>query len=49
VGWFARDELPSPLAGYDHWGELVWPAIDGDPVDVRYDHPRRPPWRIGDI
>ena len=49
VGWFARDALPEPLAGYDHWGELVWPAIDGEPVGVTYDHPRRPPWRIGDI
>lgn len=49
VGWFARDALPEPLAGYDHWGGLVWPAIDGASVDVTYDHPRRPPWRIGDI
>jgi ADP-ribose pyrophosphatase YjhB (NUDIX family) len=49
VGFFARDALPQPLAGYDHWGELVWPAIDGAAVDVRYDHPRTPPWRIGDI
>lgn len=49
VGWFARDALPSPLAGYELWGELAWRAIDGGPVDVHYDHPRRPPWRIGDI
>lgn len=49
VGWFERDALPEPLAGYDHWGELVWPAIDGEPVGVHYDHPREPPWRIGDI
>lgn len=45
VGWFARDQLPEPLAGYDHWGPLVWPAVDGAPLDVHYDEPRRPPWQ----
>lgn len=49
VGWFSRDALPSPLAGYSHWGRFAWPAIDGEPVDVHYDHPRTPPWRPGEF
>jgi ADP-ribose pyrophosphatase YjhB (NUDIX family) len=49
VGFFARDALPSPLANFDAWGELAFAAIDGNPVSVRYDLPRRPPWRPGDV
>lgn len=49
VGWFARDELPQPLAGYDHWGEQAFAAIRGEDVPVRYDAPRNPPWRPGDV
>ena len=49
AGWFARDALPEPLASYDLWGELAFAAIDGSPVAVRYDLPRTPPWRVGDV
>ncbi len=45
VGFFARDALPSPMAGYDHWGDHVFRAIDGDDVDVWFDAPRRDVWR----
>lgn len=44
VGWFARHELPSPLAGYDQWGDLAFAAIQGRPAPVWYDEPRTPPW-----
>jgi ADP-ribose pyrophosphatase YjhB (NUDIX family) len=49
AGWFSREALPSPLASFDLWGELAFAAIDGNPVAVRYDLPRTPPWRVGDI
>jgi len=49
VGWFARDALPSPIAGADHWGDLAFAAIDGDPVDVLYDRPRLPTWRTENL
>ncbi len=45
VGWFAEDELPEPLAGYPQWGDLAFAAIRGEPVEVRFDPPRTPPWR----
>jgi ADP-ribose pyrophosphatase YjhB (NUDIX family) len=49
AGWFRRDALPSPLASFDQWGALAFDAIDGKPVVTRYDVPRTPPWRPGDI
>jgi ADP-ribose pyrophosphatase YjhB (NUDIX family) len=45
VGWFSRDAMPSPLAGVERWGELAFAAIDGGPVEVGFDPPRRPVWR----
>ena len=45
VGWFAQDALPSPLAGYDQWGDMAFGAIGGDPPPVWFDQPRDPPWR----
>ena len=45
VGFFAEDALPSPLAGYDHWGEQVFRAIRGESVDVWFDPPRADIWR----
>ena len=45
VGWFREDCLPEPIAGAAHWGEHAFAAIRGEPVDVLYDLPRRPPWR----
>ncbi len=50
VGWFARDGLPQPIAGADHWGALAFAAIDGEPVDVLYDRPRLPAtWRTENL
>lgn len=45
VGFFAQDELPQPLAGYDHWGEHVFAAIRGEEVEVWFDSPRDATWR----
>ncbi len=45
VGFFSQDDLPEPLAGYDHWGEHVFAAIRGEEVDVWFDSPRRETWR----
>lgn len=49
VGWFTRSNLPQPLANFDLWGDLAFSAVAGEPVEVRYDMPRTPPWRIGDV
>jgi ADP-ribose pyrophosphatase YjhB (NUDIX family) len=45
VGWFAEEDLPSPLAGADHWRSSAFAAIRGEPVEVLWDRPRRPVWR----
>ncbi len=45
VGFFAEDGLPTPLAGYDHWGDFVFRAIRGEHTDVWFDEPRAQPWR----
>ena len=45
VGWFARDALPTPLAGYDQWGDMAFRAIDGEDLPVWYDEPRPHTWR----
>jgi ADP-ribose pyrophosphatase YjhB (NUDIX family) len=45
VGWFARDELPEPLAGADRWVDLSFAAIRGEAVPTWFDMPRTPPWR----
>ena len=45
VGWFAQDNLPSPLIGYERWGEHVFSAIRGEDVPVYYDAVRAPTWR----
>ena len=45
VGFFAEDDLPTPLAGFDHWGEHVFRAIRGEAVDVWFDPPRPDIWR----
>jgi len=47
VGFFGRDELPSPLAGGGRWLETAFAAIDGLPLEVGFDPPRTPPWREG--
>ena len=45
AGWFAEDELPSPLAGFDRWGRGAFAAIRGEPVEVLFDAVRDPVWR----
>jgi ADP-ribose pyrophosphatase YjhB (NUDIX family) len=45
VGWFDREHLPSPLVGYERWGEPVFAAIRGEHRDVFYDRVREPLWR----
>ena len=45
VGWFARDALPQPLAGFEQWGEMAFEAIAGHPLPVWFDDPRDPPWQ----
>ncbi len=47
VGWFAEDDLPSPLAGVSGWGPLAFAAIRGEEPDVAFDPPRTPLWREG--
>lgn len=45
VGFFAEDDLPEPLAGFDHWGEQVFRAIRGEETEVWFDPPRDDTWR----
>lgn len=45
VGFFPRDALPSPLTGADQWVDQAFAAIRGEPMETRFDRPRRPPWR----
>jgi ADP-ribose pyrophosphatase YjhB (NUDIX family) len=48
VGFFARDNLPWPVAGIDRWGDLAFAAIDGVHLPTSFEPPRTPPWR-GDM
>lgn len=45
VGWFAKESLPEPLAGYERWGEQVFSALSGERPEVLYDRVRFPMWR----
>ena len=45
VGWFAPDALPAPMAGLERWGDQIFAALRGDPVEVLYDPVRVPIWR----
>ncbi len=45
VGWFPFEELPYPLAGAERWGQHVFAALRGDPIEVLYDSVRSPVWR----
>jgi len=46
VGWFPEDGLPSPLAGAGRWRVPAFEAIRGEPLEVLFDRPRQPVWRI---
>ncbi len=45
VGWFARDALPSPIAGAELWRDFAFAAIEGRPMPVHFDPPRDRPWQ----
>lgn len=45
VGWFRPDNLPTPLVGFERWGEHVFAALAGERRDVLYDRVRAPLWR----
>ena len=47
VGFFARDDLPWPVAGIQRWGEFAFAAIDGKQLPASFEPPRTPPWRGG--
>ena len=45
VGFFAEDDLPSPLAGPDIWVRHAFASARGEVTSVLFDPPRTPPWR----
>ena len=45
VGFFARDQLPEPLAGGARWVDTAFAAIEGETRPADFDQPRTPPWR----
>jgi ADP-ribose pyrophosphatase YjhB (NUDIX family) len=45
VGFFARDQLPEPLAGGARWVDTAFAAIAGETRPADFDQPRTPPWR----
>jgi ADP-ribose pyrophosphatase YjhB (NUDIX family) len=48
VGWFSEERLPQPLAGAENWSKHVFAAIRGEPVEVLFDQPRQPTWRVAE-
>jgi len=44
VGFFAQDDLPTPMYGVERWGPQAFAAIRGENVPVLFDTVRRPPW-----
>ena len=45
AGWFHREELPTPVASFERWGDLAYAAIQGEPFTAQFDEPRDPVWR----
>ena len=45
VGWFGRDELPTPTAGAQWWAEMAFGALDGSIQPATFDEPRPQMWR----
>jgi ADP-ribose pyrophosphatase YjhB (NUDIX family) len=45
VGFFARDNLPEPLAGSGLWVDMAFAAIEGRQEKTFFDLPRDPTWR----
>ncbi|MFP5326243.1 MAG: NUDIX hydrolase N-terminal domain-containing protein [Acidimicrobiia bacterium] len=48
AGWFSEDDLPTPLAGYQLWGESAFAAIRGEKREVVFDPPRDEVWRVSE-
>ena len=48
VGFFAEDQLPSPLIAADRWVGRAFAAIRNEPVSVEFDDVRTPPWELED-
>ncbi len=48
VGFFAEGDLPELTILADEWAAESFAAIRGEPVEVRFDAPRDPPWLGGD-
>ena len=46
VGFFARDNMPEPLAGGGLWVDMAFAAIDGRQTGAFFDKPRNPTWRM---
>ena len=44
-GWFAREQLPTPLAGAEWWVDRAFAAINGERFHATFDLPRSPAWR----
>jgi ADP-ribose pyrophosphatase YjhB (NUDIX family) len=45
AGWFAKDELPSPMSSAELWRDHAFAAIEGTDRGVLFDRPRDPVWR----
>jgi ADP-ribose pyrophosphatase YjhB (NUDIX family) len=48
LGWFTEERLPTPLVGYERWGEHVFATLRGEERPVLYDSVRAPNWRGGE-
>ena len=48
LGFFAQHALPEPIASGEKWVDRAFAAIRGEPIEVDFDRPRRPAWRIED-
>lgn len=46
VGWFAKDDLPEPLAASRETWDLAFGAIRGEAISPHFDPPRDPTWRM---
>jgi ADP-ribose pyrophosphatase YjhB (NUDIX family) len=47
IGWFHRDEFPSPMFGVERWHKVAFTAIDGANVTPFMDVPRSEVWKSG--
>ena len=45
IGWFGREALPEPTAGFQWWGPMAFAAIGGRSGAATFDPPRADVWR----